>query len=152
MLFRLLTISLLLFSCQEEIYYRVDPRLTVYVESFYTEGAKYGQTFGRDNLIMGIKDLDGIWGLSLRPADGTGQITVWIDPDVFLRNDSLCTESIVFHELGHALLRRDHKDYPPSLMRTDNKFGCYPEIKVDGIVMEGTTREELIKELFTWHL
>jgi hypothetical protein len=143
MLIRLLFI-LTLFSCSTN--YIVDDRLKPYVDSFYLEGAKRGKTFSKDNLVATIGDTRG--GLAEVRIDknffGDGQIYLYVDQKYWDKNNAFeCVESVVFHELGHAVLDRGHSDQGMSLMNSMNIFHCY---KMSSELE--SLREQLIDELF----
>lgn len=137
-------LSLILFSC-ESYDYRVQTELQPYVNKFYEEAQKRGITLQRDNLIMTIsEDTKGALGLTKFASNGssvTSQIYVNINATFFNTKSEQCVESVVFHELGHALLLRKHCDCYGSIMNVDTeRHVCYPA--------NTTSREDLLDELF----
>lgn len=138
----------LLTSCSVE--FIVDSRLSTYVNSFYYEANKRDKSLQRDNLVIGIKNgIEKEYGaiaITKTPtAFSDKQIYVWIDEDWFLsQNDTLCIETTVYHELGHALLDRDHSNQNISLMNVANTYGCYRFFRVG----DPLDRDSLLDELF----
>lgn len=140
----IILISLILFSC-ESYNYSVQPELKPYVDSFYQEAEKRGVKVQKDNLIIRISnDTKGNLGLTKYSSNGpqvTSQIYVNIKEDYFNKNSVQCIESVVFHELGHALLLRSHCDCTGSFMNVETeRHTCYPA--------NTTSRELLLDELF----
>jgi hypothetical protein len=109
-------IFMLIFACQKQsvvpAIYKVDKDLEVYVKSFIDEAKKRGIEIKAENLIMefGVASSE-ICG-QFTQAASNGQRTIVI------RNESSCwknapnenREALVFHELGHGLLGRLHRD------------------------------------------
>src|SRR5258706_603570 len=95
--------------------YSVDTLLVPYVNDFYKEAALRNIPLVRQNLIVKFQQNlsdQGEWGLSINDD----QHTVLIDRDYFLfytkeTNHPNRVEPLIFHELGHALLRRSHNNY-----------------------------------------
>lgn len=103
-------ISLLFVGCsfQDEYYYSVNEAFVEYVDRFYLEAEKRGVEIQRYNLTVTFHEIEssGVGG-----RDGNGNIIVMIDPDSWYTNaDELerHREYLMFHELGHALLSRQH--------------------------------------------
>jgi hypothetical protein len=109
-------IIMLIFACQKQsvapTIYNVDKDLESYMKSFIDEAKKRGIEIKAENLIMefGVASSE-ICG-QFTQAASNGQRTIVI------RNVSSCwknapnenREALVFHELGHGLLGRSHRD------------------------------------------
>lgn len=122
---KLLIIGLLLLSnCEltDQNHFDIEKKLKPFVDSFYVESAKRGRTIQRDNLIVYFMPLKGLMGRSMNL---TTIPTVQIDPGIFNKyakeKKMLIIEYVVFHELGHALLNRDHLN-AYTIMTTNNKM------------------------------
>lgn len=133
------TFLLLFFSCDfiDQDHFEIDPNLRRYVDKFYIEANARGYNIQHQNLIVRFGSLGNkLWGQS----DHNSTIpTVTISSDNFEYLNESIVEYVVFHELGHALLYRDHSENY-SIMTKDNKH-------VDDY-NRGINRKELIDELF----
>lgn len=108
------------FDFEPEFY--VDPRLEPYVTSFYKEAEKHGIPVHR-NLIVRIESVDGATG---RTSYRGRQTIVIIDQEDYSNASAFYAkqldtlhcliENLMYHELGHALLNRDHCDPCYSIM------------------------------------
>lgn len=137
-----IAIFLLLISCSDGYYqYSIDPPLTKYVDSFYSEAKLRGVILQKDNLIIQLSYLEGSNGLTKYSINKSGKVTsqifVWINIDYFYHGGENCVESTIFHELGHALLLRHHCDCV-SYMNINDDNRCYSKY----------SREELLNEMF----
>lgn len=97
--------AFLIVSC--DVYYDikpsyVHPELKPYVESFKHEAQIRGISIDTDGLVVEFGDLDGEAGTSYQ-----GRRKVVIDRDKFHDYNA---EELVFHELAHILLKRDHEN------------------------------------------
>jgi len=118
-----LLISLFLISCQSDFlspesetirvksYQDVDQRLWTYFESFEVEARKRGLSFDLNRL----KITGEIQNIAETNVAGTCQYGshihhVTIDSDFWNRNSSMQREFVVYHELGHCVLYRDHTE------------------------------------------
>ncbi len=123
------------------IEYRVDPELTPYVEKFFSEGQKRGIILERENLVViiydGLEKDENVWGLSTKEGK---QRVILIDKDYFEFNrdngNPLRNESIIFHELGHAILGRGHCTGGDSIMDITSCFYTYCYTGDVGIIDE----------------
>lgn len=99
-------------NCGKDKNKLVDKELEVYVDRFFEEAALRGIEVSDDNLEVVFRDLteEGVCGLGYFRYLGTDLRKVEINPDFFCWefNDDLGRENLVFHELGHAILRRTH--------------------------------------------
>jgi hypothetical protein len=139
-------IFLLLIGCQvyPEPEYRVDPRLQMHVNEFYHQAAIRGIDLHK-NIIVSIEDIDAA-GQAFKYGD---QAIVIISPNTYeyltsgdwVHGDSVRygLENLVFHELGHAVLRRKHCEWY-SLMD--------PNISMFAYVHKPVDRQILVDELF----
>lgn len=137
-------------SCADENYgVEFNDELVPYVEIFKMEAAARGIEFDNEaekieGYIQNIFD-NGIGGVCRRHDEGRNR-SIIIDKDYWEKSNELEREFVVFHELGHCFLLRDHLD------DKDEQGNC------ESIMASGTglcninytsvTREELIDELF----
>lgn len=109
----------MLFPFDQTIEYRIDPLLQPYLNEFYKQAEQRGFQYNDQyNLIMIAQDANTgrfvdqdnpkvlLSGLSIMNGD---QRIVYIDKQMFeFADDTATIEAVVFHELGHALIRRKH--------------------------------------------
>ncbi len=99
-------------NCGKDKNKLVDRDLEVYVDRFFEEAAKRNVEVSDDDLEVVFRDLteEGVCGLGYFRYLGTDLRKVEISPDFFCWefHDDLARENLVFHELGHAILRRTH--------------------------------------------
>ena len=106
---------ILLSSCGEkEKPLIVDDGLALYVDRFFEEAALRNADVSDKNLEVVFADLsaDGVCGFGHFRYRGTDLRKVEIFQDIFcwdLQSD-LGKESLMFHELGHAVLRKSHSN------------------------------------------
>lgn len=140
---------LCLISCYD-IEWSIDSRLSNHVNSFYIEASKRNVNIKKDNLVVGIKSgiksEYGAIAITKKPTRFSDkQIYVWVDEDWYNeQTDELCIETTVYHELGHALLNRDHSNQNISLMNVANTYGCYRWFRIGDPI----DRDNLLDELF----
>lgn len=146
-----LILLLLLVSCgntstnKDEKVYRVAQEFQPYVDKFEMDASKLGKHVKIDYLIIEFKKLDDLGkdkiGACYTKDDGGGTPTVYVDPEywengvmnststIIKNNPDLleaAREYIIFHELGHCILKHAHRDgakgadplYPTSIMNT----------------------------------
>ena len=150
MLIRFLML-LALCSCNTD--YLVDSRLKTHVDKFYSLSDGDLQ---RDNLVVSVKrDLfknEGCIGRAIINQGflhlWDGQIIVQIDEEYNETKEYLMIETAVFHELGHALLCRDHADQIPSLMSATGEYSGYRRKWNDPATYSDDLRDKLRHELF----
>lgn len=137
-----LLMMFLLTSCNfnDDIEYKVDERLQPYVDKFFEEAASRGLIFQKYNLVVSIQPKLKE-GAGLSRSEGHQRVVV-IDQSTydFLKGAHESMEVIVFHELGHALLYRNHCD-TQSIMNPAmslNQYAAKPEV-----------RKIIVDELFT---
>ena len=103
-------------SCQEQLLeptiYQIDKDLQPYVATFAEEARKRGIEIKYENLIMVFDSSSEILCGKCSKQPPEGQRTIKIKKDFFcwkgVPNQN--REAIVFHELGHCLLGRNHRD------------------------------------------
>ena len=114
---RLLSLGLLalILSCEEsdpKPQYLIDDELLPYLETFLSEAGNRGQEFKTENLIMEFGTAsEEVCGQCINPKNG-GQRKIIIirNSSCWLDAPSQDREALVFHELGHCLLERNHRD------------------------------------------
>ncbi len=109
-------IGLTEFECAEGNFEcNVDVALASYVNDFFEEAEARGNGFPRDNIIAEFVDeivINGIGfsGRGWSDYDGTGQKKIEILRNAWGTMNESQREILVFHELGHALLSRGHRN------------------------------------------
>lgn len=113
--------------------YWIQPELKVYVDNFYQEAAIRGVSLRTEYLTVSITNLNGTFARTLDNR------SVHINSKLFKDRTeySEFVEFILFHELGHALLKRDHTKNLKSLMHESPCVNCYMD-----------NRAEFLDELF----
>lgn len=128
----------------------IDNRLSIYFDSFKTEAAKRNlvidyEEMEIDGYIQFIRER-GVAGQCQSYVDGSTRVQ--ISPSYWQTATDLQKEFLVFHELGHCALKREHLDEADengtckSMMNSGGQF-CdvnYTEL----------TREGFIDELFSF--
>jgi hypothetical protein len=128
-------------SIDPTIEYSIDPYLASYLETFYKEGEARGLTFEREALIMKFDESITVVdethpGVSI---PGNRQRAVYFHP--MIRDYAFSKrEIVIFHELGHALLKKGHSEDPKSLMYFK------PDLNID--FQDSLIRKEKLDELF----
>lgn len=99
----------------DPVNYWIQPELQPTVDRFYQEGIERGYKPSRENCLArlekGVKKKYGSNGVTSFEQGGimaNPQIYVRIDEDYFYTADSVRVACTIIHELGHAILRRDH--------------------------------------------
>lgn len=110
----LLMLTMIL-SCednQESTIYRIDEELLPYLETFLAEARSHGLQVEAKNLIMEFaNDAGEICGECSNPKNsGQRKVTIVRNSLCWLDAPAQNREALVFHELGHCLLVRDHRD------------------------------------------
>lgn len=103
---------MLCFSCKKEDTYQVEAELDPYLQMFLQEGAKRGFNFNveENGLLMKFADLQApTIGLCTYSEPLLVQIdrTYWQEVTKYENCEDL-RQNVVFHELAHGLLNRDH--------------------------------------------
>ncbi len=143
-LFMVIVIS----SCTKEYGYEVDAELQPYFETFELEGSLRGfdidiDAEGIGGMIEFIKDNSTVGQCQ---TSDEGNRRVFIDKAFWQAYNNSEKEFIVFHELGHCYLRREHDD------SIDNNRVC-KSIMQSGLSgcknnYDASTREAYLDELF----
>ncbi|WP_304233313.1 hypothetical protein [Jiulongibacter sediminis] len=170
--FLLIFLLALFMGCKKEsllLEYRIEEGLEVYVDRFFSEAEKRGVFIEKENLILEFTEVinDDFCGQCERPKrNRAGQriVSISTDPICWFRESDQNKEALVFHELGHCLLGRDHKDdlflsgAPRSIMTTILEgpyqpciyvFGGEEDVKKCNLTVR---REYYIDELFDENL
>jgi hypothetical protein len=138
---------LMLSGCNfvDDYYYAVDPLVESHVDKFYEEANARGIDLDRTNLTVIVtphfKKFESGAGMAIQEG---GQRFVYLWDEVveyYMEDCPECVENLVFHELGHSLLRKEHKTDTLNIMGISTSFHVYegkPEL-----------REQLLNQLFT---
>lgn len=143
---RLLTFGLLtlILSCEQDnpkpTTYWIDDELLPYLDIFLAEASSRGLTITKENLIMefGTASEEVCGQCLLSKNGGQRKITIVQDSPCWLYAPILNREALVFHELGHCLLKRKHREdtlpngAPASIMYSKNDDPYSPCIYVIG--------------------
>lgn len=142
LLILLLCSSCYSFEFDQTISYDVDPELLKYVDSFYQEAKERGLFIQRENLL--VKFENDIPNLLAQNANEGEQIIINVDRvdyEWILNNwGTEAVENLMFHELGHGLLNRDHNDPKESIMASGHSLRSY--------LGDPVKRKYLLDELF----
>lgn len=99
-------------NCSKDKNKLVDSELAIYVDRFFAEATLRGMELTDDNLEVVFRDLseEGVCGLGYSKFMGTDLRKVEISQNFFCWGfqEDLAKENLVFHELGHAILRLSH--------------------------------------------
>jgi len=94
--------------------FEVPDALLHYVDAFYQEAEQRGIDLDRDNLIIIYDDLseENLCGScnSLAATHQIQKIVTLVDPSQACWENKEQLEALIFHELGHCLLRRQHQN------------------------------------------
>lgn len=102
-------------ACDREPEYAVHPDFEPYVQKFIDEGANYGKSFDfhKSGLIIEYADLSDLNLAGLCHNEDPIRIeinkTSWQSYSEII-NEELYKEELIFHELGHGILDREHKN------------------------------------------
>ncbi|MEE9438299.1 MAG: putative metallopeptidase [Saprospiraceae bacterium] len=129
---------------------KIDDALVPYYESFKVEAQKRGIIFDNsDEQIEGyIQNItsSGVIGLCRLNEENNENPSILLDTPYWSDATDLEREYVVYHELGHCFLRREHKDL------ADTTGTCI-SIMASGLgtcvgTYTSSNREELLDELF----
>lgn len=152
----------ILFSCSKDdpqpLKYSIDNELMPYLETFLTEASNRGLSLEVENLIMEFgqpgAEICGEYQLS---SAGQRRIIIAKNAACWLDAPTQNREALVFHELGHCLLQRTHRDDkfnsgdPASIMHSQNDgpySPCIYDIGGDNDCNKTSRRGYYIDELF----
>lgn len=104
--------ALLLFACEQEEEIVVDQDLVPYFERFEQEAATRGVVFDyvKDRIEGHLTDIEETDVSGKCQSNSVDPDKVYIDANYWRRATDLEREFIVFHELGHCFLQREHLD------------------------------------------
>lgn len=114
---RVLLLALVIAGCGQKQYIQSD--FHEYVKSFQDNATKCGKVLDMSSLVIKF-DTEG--DLISRNVLGVCENNeVKINPEAWKGLDSLSREELIYHELGHCLLKRSHNSnldngYPVSIM------------------------------------
>ncbi len=109
-------IVVLFFACQkspiEPTIYRIDKDLEPFLKTFVDESKKRGIDVKPENLIMvfGTTSKEICGQCEVLKSNGQRTITINNDAQCWKIAPNENREALVFHELGHCLLERNHRD------------------------------------------
>jgi len=98
-------------GCQDkELLYSAPPELDTYVQTFLKEASSRGRPIDlyEEGLVVNFGTLPRGKAGSCRPNDYPKKVT--IDAAQWKKLDEQQREALVFHELGHCILNRDHNN------------------------------------------
>ena len=135
-------------NCSPENDNEIEAELQIHFNNFIAEASGHGMEISLDNLDIGgyIENIEqqGTLGQCKSYSNSSKQIV--IDQPYWNKADQMEREYVVFHELGHCLLGRDHQDSKDS-----NGFCLSIMQSGDGEckgVYNLQTRDRLLDELF----
>ncbi len=138
---------LVLFSCKKE---KIDTDLQIYVDQFFIEAEKRNINLKRRKLEVVFNDTLKYCGVGYKDFQGKGTRRVEINMSLPCWNEKseLQREILLFHELGHAILERGHKNkrlpnrmFASIMAEDDIQHGLYTEYSLE-------LRDYYIDELF----
>lgn len=138
----LIITTFLFISCQEEevIVHDINPLLRVYVNNFYKEASVRGYCLKRLNLIISTRPnliADNNWlGICYRYRT---RAEIFLDESLVLSQNHTSIEWVMFHELGHGLLNREHSTNLNSIMN----------VEISRRSLDVDIRKQFIDELFS---
>jgi len=136
--------ALALSSCKKE---KIDTDLQIYVDQFFIEAEKRGMNLKRRKLEVVFNDTIRVCGLGYKDYEGKGtrRVEINMTSHCWKQESELRKEILLFHELGHAILERGHKN-----RRLPN--GMFASIMTEGSGLYSEYRLELrdyyVDELF----
>ena len=153
----LLLLFTILFSCDDDapaILYDVPEEVQPFVDKFIEEANNRGQTIEINNLIVELTSPvenagQAVCGVTYGEVVNLPQNLVQIDTQCLAwRHSEVSKEVLIFHELGHAILLRQHRtDRLPNFDFASIMVSANWNID-DFYVFDLTKREYYIDELF----
>ena len=107
----------LFFSCKKDRFEGIiEGELATYIDDFIAEGEKRGVTLSKSKLEaylleeFSVEKEEIVCGLGWSDYENnkTQRIEILLREDCWQNRSELARENLIFHELGHALLARDH--------------------------------------------
>lgn len=137
-----------LVGCQKDVSTEIEGDLQAYFDDFVDEANAHGVHITLDNIDIGgyIENIETQGTLGQCKSYSNGSKEIVIDQPYWNQASDMEREYIVFHELGHCLLGREHLDIKDtngqctSIMQSGNG-------KCKGIY-NLSNREKLLDELF----
>ncbi|MEL7376951.1 MAG: hypothetical protein AAFN65_08335 [Bacteroidota bacterium] len=140
-----LLVLMVIFSCQKDedlpavVFNDVDPELRPYYEKFLSEAADRGFSYEEESVYLGfdnLNDSSSSWSVGLAGiCNHIGGDSALIDRAYWDEIDEVKREMLVYHELGHCLLSREHssdlildQSLNASLMRANTLFSGFMDI------------------------
>jgi len=108
-------IYLIMSGCAEkrEKKFRIDPGLEAQYNYFIEEAHHRGQLWGLDDLVMDFSSdlsLNGVQVAGLGGPDDNDTPHVTINSNIWETLSDCQKDNLVFHELGHAVLNKGHRN------------------------------------------
>jgi len=136
-------------GCSKENENEIETELMSYIQTFQSEAATHGVVIQLNEIDLDgyIENIEqrGTLGQCKSYSDGSKEIV--LDEPYWNRANDLEREYLVFHELGHCILEKDHND------SKDADGHCISIMQSGAGQCDGIytieTREQLLKELFT---
>jgi len=135
-------------SCTESHENEIEAELQLYFNSFIEEASVHGMEISLDEIDIGgyIANIEERGTLGQCKSYSNGSKEIVIDQPYWDRVDEMEREYLVFHELGHCILGREHLD-------SRDASGICTSIMQSGegeckSIYDLANREELLEELF----
>lgn len=111
----ILTIGLLVglsSSCTKEHSQEIEAELLVYFDAFVEEATTHGVEITLEDLDIGgyVENIEQRGTLGQCKSYSNGSKAIVVDISYWERANDLEREYLVFHELGHCILNREHED------------------------------------------
>ena len=114
----------------DDVSENVEPEISPFIESFIQEAEERGFTFDFKGFEAtfsdeDINDNEDICGQASPFSDSRDFITIRRNDQCWIGQPNTTKEALVFHELGHALLDRPHRDdrFPNGLVKSTMESG-----------------------------
>ena len=124
----LLVITVLCLSaCEKESHIIIEAPFQEYVDIFFLEAEKRNIKISKNNLEVVFQDHRSYCGLGDCSYQDSDIRRVEINPNCWELINATGKEILMFHELGHALLKRQHKNtkFPNGSFRSIMHNGSY---------------------------
>ncbi len=137
--------TLVMYSCGKAPVYEVDPELLPYVNQFQGTAAQYGHSGTISELVAKFGPMSNPRERAFCDLVDGEPPTVMVNAETWETLDEASRESLMFHELGHCILKRVH-------MSERNSMGT-PVSVMNPYAIDSETYEkhhdEYVAELFT---
>ncbi len=139
-----------IYSCTKADHISIDPNLQEYYDLFIEEANKRSVTLSPEatNVTMHFTDIPSSQVLGQCRYNPKAPNNVEIDFHHWNTFDDETKEFVVFHELGHCILDRDHRDDIDSSGRCESIMHSYKGLCI--FEYFGSNREGYLDELFTY--